>query len=362
MKKKQILTVSLCAAALFASVAFASDEPQASSKPAEAPTNVPAIVSTGTENTIIEPSSVAPAFQTLERIETIVYGKAREGGLINRLSDVEKTVFGRELPGSLTERQTALIDFLEKGAGGQPSMLFKISVTEWGVEQQMRPTWSLTKRVDTLERILEGMAQSGPLVSRLERVITKLLPDGIAAVKLSVPKDTIVKAELLDTLTVRNIKKNDIIILGLLEQVKLQSVLVAPKGSRVFGHITKVKPPRSFGRPTEIEMQLDSVEVLGPSVVAVNLGEAAKKAMDADSGMIGAAGASVAGAVLLGPIGLAGGFLVRGNDKQLKAGTVFYVQTSEAAECLGYQIPQQITPISQPEDGTPQGIKPAPIY
>ena len=382
--KKRILAISLTVSLILsAAAAFAATSttpvtaPAANTAPANtaastAPSAVPAVapepaaqvpatVSTGTQNTIIKPMNTAPAFQMLERIETIVYGRPRDGGLMNRLNDVEKSVFGRELPGSLTERQTALIDFLEKGTGTQPSLLFKLSVAEWGIEQQIHPTWSLSKRVDSMEGILEGAIQSGPLVSRVERLLTKLLPDGITAVRFDLPKETIVKAELLDTLTVRNVKVDDIIILGLNEQIVVGDVLVAPKGSRVFGHITKVKPPRSFGRSSEIEMRIDSVEVLGPSVVPVNLGEAAKKAMEVDSGIIGAAGASFGGALLLGPVGLAGGFLIRGNDKQLKAGTAFYVQTVDSASISGYKIPQQITPITQTEDSAPQGTQSAPL-
>ena len=212
-----------------------------------------------------------------------------------------------------------------------------------------------------MEGVLEGAIQAGPLVSRVERLLTRLLPDGIAAVQFELPKETIVKGALLDTLTVRNVKVDDIIILGLNEQIVVGDVLVAPKGSRVFGHITKVKPPRSFGRSSEIEMRIDSIEVLGPSVVPVNLGEAAKKAMDVDSGIIGAAGASFGGALLLGPVGLAGGFLIRGNDKQLKEGTLFYVQTVDNVTVSGYKIPQQITPITQTEDSAPQGTQSAPL-
>ncbi|MDO4560971.1 MAG: hypothetical protein Q4C86_08465 [bacterium] len=382
MMKKQTLAISLAISLMLSAAAFAATsttpvtapaantapantaaatEPSAVPAPsAEPASQVPATVSTGTQNTIVKPMSAAPAFQTLERIETIVYGNPRDGGLLNRLNDVEKTVFGRELPGSLTERQTALIDFLEKGTGTQPSLLFKLSVAEWGIEQQIHPTWSLSKRVDSMEGILEGAIQTGPLVSRVERLLTKLLPDGIAAVQFDLPKETIVKAALLDTLTVRNVKVDDIIILGLNEQIVVGDVLVAPKGSRVFGHITKVKPPRSFGRAAVIEMQIDSVEVLGPSVVPVNLGEAAKKAMDVDSGVIGAAGASFGGALLLGPVGLAGGFLIRGNDKQLKEGTAFYVQTVDNAAVQGYKIPQQITPITQTEGSAPQGTQSVP--
>lgn len=365
MKFSRILLCTAAFAAITAGACAAESTQAAPASSAAAPAQetaapIPAVISTGTENTIIEPSHGAPAFKTLERVETIVYGRPRDGGLINRLSEVERSVFGRELPGSLTERQTALLNFLEKGTDTQPSLLFKLSVTEWGVEQMIRPTWSLERRVGNMEGILEGALQKGALVSRVERLITKLLPDGIMASPFMLRKDTIVKGELLQTLTVRNIKKDDIIILGLTDPIQVGDILVAPKGSRVFAHITKVKLPRSFGRPSEIEMQLDTVEVLGPSVVAVNLGEAAKKAMEADSGMIGAAGASFAGALLLGPVGLAGGFLVRGNDKQLKEGTLFYVQTSNDANILSYKVPQQITPITQPLGTTPQGTITAP--
>lgn len=320
----------------------------------------PAIVSTGTANTIIQPSTTdQPAFEMLERIETIVYGNKRDGGLINRLNEVEKTIFGRELPGSLTERQAALMDFLERGTTTQPSVLFKLSVAEWGVSQEIHPTWSLIRRIDAMEGILEGTTQSGgPLVARLERLLMQLLPEGIYATPFELPSETIVKGILLDTLTVRNVKVGDIIILGLNEQIVVNNMLVAPKGSRVFAHITRVKPPRSFGRSSEIEMEIDGVEVLGPMVVPVNIGDAAKKAMEADSAIIGAAGASIAGAVLLGPVGLAGGFLIRGNDRQLKEGTLFYAQISDSTPITAYQIPSQISPMSQPAGGlAPQGTR-----
>ncbi len=325
----------------------------------QAQTPGPAVVSTGTANTIIKPEDVRrrPAFEMLDRIETIVYGNRRDGGLLNRLNDVEKSIFGRELPGSLTERQTALIDFLERGLDTQPSVLFKLSVAEWGVGQEIHPTWGLTRRIDAMEAILEGTNQSGPLVSRLERLLTKLLPEGILATQFELPKETIVKGVLLDTLTIRNVKVGDIVILGLNEQILVENTLVAPKGSRVFAHITKVKPPRSFGRSSQIEMEVDGVEVLGPTVVPVNIGDAAKKAMEADSAVIGAAGASLAGAVLLGPVGLAGGFLIRGNDKQLKEGTLFYAQISESAQISAYQVPSQISPLTQPSGPAPQGTR-----
>ncbi|MDD4160626.1 MAG: hypothetical protein PHO18_06745 [Synergistaceae bacterium] len=297
-----------------------------------------------------------PAFQTLDRIETIVYGSPQGGGLLARLNTAEKDVFGRELPGSLTERQTAMLDFMEKGTTTQPSLLFKLSVAEWAVAQQIHPEWSLARRVDTLEAVVEGTVQGGALASRIERLITKLLPEGVLATPVEIPAATVVKTSLTQTLTVKNVKVDDKVVLKLLEEIVVSQNLVAPRGSRVFAHITKVKPPRSFGRPSEIEMAFDALEVIGPNAVTVAMGEAAKKAMEADAATIGAVGASFAGAILLGPLGLASGFLVRGSDNQLKEGTLFYVETTAASTVHGYKIPNQISSIVISGDvTTPQG-------
>ncbi|MEG1501797.1 MAG: hypothetical protein RRZ70_06080 [Synergistaceae bacterium] len=297
-----------------------------------------------------------PVFQTLERVEIITYGNVQGGGLLPRLNKVEKDIFGRSLPGSLTERQTAMLNFLEKGTDTQPSLLFKISVAEWAVAKQSYPNESLMKRIDTLESLIEGVVQGGAYASRIERLLVKILPDGVSTSKMMMPASTIVKASLTKTLTVRNVKVDDKVILKLIDDIVLDDTLLAPKGSRVLAHITKVKPPRSFGRSSEIEINFDDIEVLTPQTVKIVMGEAAKKAMEADSAVYGAAGASFAGAVLLGPVGLAGGFLVRGNDKQLKEGTLFYLETVTSADIKGYKVPKQISPMVTSGDMVhPQG-------
>lgn len=296
------------------------------------------------------------SFKVLERVEIIVYGSTQGGGLLLRLNNVEKDVFGRELPGSLTERQTAMLNFLEKGSESQPSLLFKLSVAEWGVAQQITPDQGLVKRVDNIETILEGTVQSGAYAARVERLISRLLPEGVLSAAVDMPAGTVIKSELTSQLTVRTVKKDDPVILRLTDEIVVNDNLVAPKGSRVLGHISKVKLPRSFGRASEIEITFDSVETIGPAAVPVVMGEAAKKAMEADSAMIGAAGASVAGAVLLGPLGLATGVLVRGSDKPLKEGTRFYVETSKSAIVQAYTIPKQIATMVRPaSDDVPQG-------
>ena len=301
-----------------------------------------------------------PAFQILERIEIITYGNVQGGGLLPRLNRIEKDLFGRPLPGSLTERQTAMLNFLEKGTASQPSLLFKLSVIEWAVVKQAYPNMPLMKRIDMMESITEGVVQGGAYASRIERLLVKVLPDGVVSTKITLPKSVVVKTALTKTLSVKNTKVNDIVVLKLISDVIVENNLVAPKGSRVFAHVTKVRPPRSFGRPSEIEIAFDKLEVITPQIVDVAMGESAKKAQETDINMYGAAGASFAGAILLGPVGLAGGFLVRGSDKQLQEGTLFYLETATSDDVTSYKIPEHISSlvisgdVIQPQGATPE--------
>ena len=281
-------------------------------------------------------------YHSLERVEKILYGSVQEGGLLPRLSKAEKDLFGRELPGSLTERQQALLNYLERPSQNQPPMLFKLGVSEWIVTQSVEPSQPMGSRLSSLEQILEGNVQTGPLGARLERLISKLLPEGIVSHMATLPEGTVLKARFMQNLSVRTVKKGDIITLELNEDCVANGALVAARGSRVFAEITNVKGPRSFGRSSEIGVGFKELETLDGRLTAVYIGPAAKKAMEVDSATIGAAGASLAGAVLLGPIGLAGGFLVRGSDKQIPSGSLVYVETTTSASVYGYPIPPSL--------------------
>lgn len=296
--------------------------------------------------------------QGLERVENVVYGYPQDGGLLNRLSAIEKTLFGMELPGSLTEREAALERFVERGNETQPSLLFKMGLAEWLVLRAVYPAKPLVSRVPDLEKALENETREGALSARLERVISKILPGGVTSVGVSFPAGTVMKSRFTKTLTVRNVKKNDVVDLELMEDCVLGGALVAPRGSRVLAEVTKVKMPRSFGRPSEIGVEFKSIETLDGQMIPIFLGPKAKKAMELDTGTAGAAGASLLGAALIGPVGLAGGFLVRGNDKQIKEGTIAYVETSEPKNVKGFRIPGPMEELVGPDASAPQGSTP----
>ncbi|GHV52768.1 hypothetical protein FACS1894216_09510 [Synergistales bacterium] len=283
-----------------------------------------------------EDASDEGQLQGLERIENIVYGKVNTGGLLLRLSRVERDLFGMELPGSLTEREHALEKFVLSGSASQPPLFFKMGVAEWITLKKVNSALPLQERVEKLETLIEDRTQSGALSARLERVIAKLMPNGVSSVSVTVPSNTVFSAKFVETLSVRNVKKGDKIALELDEDSIINGALIAARGGRLFAYITDVKLPRTFGRASEIRIEFREVEFLDGNITGVFIGSEAKKAMNIDSATVGAAGASLAGAVIAGPLGLASGLLVRGNDKQIKEGTEVFVETSEASAVLGY--------------------------
>lgn len=302
--------------------------------------------------------------QGLDRVESVLYGQPLTGGLLLRLSKVERDLFGMELPGSLTERQQALQVFVEEGNASQPSLLFKISVAEWVTLRRTNPSWPLSDRVSHLETTLEGERQEGALSARLERIITKLLPGGITAEQIQIPASTVFKAKFMDTVTVRNVAVGDVVRLELEEDCIINGTLAVAKGNRLFAEVSKVKLPRSFGRPSEIQFDFKNIETIGGRLIPVIIGPEAKKAMEVDSGVIGAAGASLAGAIAFGPLGIAGGFLVRGNDKQIPEGTLLYVETEEFSNVEGYMVPSLMNTMQGADTSAPaetqQGVQDTP--
>ena len=281
--------------------------------------------------------------QAQDQIDMILYGETGIGGVIQRLGKVETDLFGRELPGSISERQLGLLNFLQYGTLGQPSMIFKTGIAEWVVLQEVRVDLPVSRRVSEIERQLEGEAGNDrPLAMRLERILTLLVPGQVIWQDVRVPADIVFKASFIDGVSPKNAAAGDIVRLKLEEHLAIEGYLVAPRGSRVIARVDKVKPPRSFGRPSEISFAFDRLEPLGPGEIPVFLGDAAVLASRSDETIAAAAGTSALGLILLGPIGLAGGFFVKGDAPEIPPGTMLYLETSALADLKGYPVPPSL--------------------
>jgi len=297
-----------------------------------------------------EPST----FQILGKVEKITYGEERTGGLLQRLESVERDLFGRELPGSIAERQSALINFMEKGTQGRPSFLFKLGILEWAVEQKVFPRRAATKRIAALEERVEGASSpDGPLAMRLERMASVLLGNDIVWEEVSLPQGTVMKVELQETLRPSSVQPGHTVKVALHEDFVLGTSLIAPRGSLVETTVLEVKPPRSFGRPSEINLSFKALYPLGPEDVAIGVGENAQKAAKADPATVAAAGASFAGLVAFGPLGLAGGFFIRGDGKEVPEGSLFFLETLGEESIHIFPVPLELQGLLSRKDEAP---------
>lgn len=296
-------------------------------------------------------SDESPAFQRLDSMEKVIYGEPRSGGLISRLSDIEKSLFGRELPGTIAERQTAVVNFLEKGSESQPSLLFKLAIAEWITEQNSQPARSVTDRIRSLERKLEGESMGeGPIAMRLERLLSLLVTEPVRWESAGLSQGTVVRVSLSRTISPSNVVVGEVVRGVLTENLVVGTYLIAPKGSIAEGTVSKVSKPRSFGRPGEVAFVFNSL--LPPSLVSIPLavGEESVKAAEAERAQIAAAGGSLVGAILLGPVGLAGGFLVRGDVKEIAEGTLFHLEVGAQSSPLAYPVPEGLQSLVVPTE------------
>ena len=286
--------------------------------------------------------------QMMEQIERLIYGYVGQGGIIDRLSKVESDLFGRSLPGTIAERHAAILNFLDVGTDEQPSMMFKLGVAEWVVDKKIRATVAAFRRLEDLETNLTGSSRSGnPIVMRVESLLATLVMDPVTAQPVTIPADTVMKFRFMDELSPAKSKAGDFVRLELADDLIVNQHLVAPAGSLLLTEVREVKRPRMFGIPGEVRLTFNELRPLGPQKPSVWVGKAAEKAIkDArkrggrgENGLVGAGAVSIAGAVLLGPVGLMSGAFIRGNSIKIPVGSVTYVQTSGDITVAAYPIP-----------------------
>ncbi len=286
--------------------------------------------------------------QMMEQIEKIIYGYVAKGGLIERLSKVEEDLFGRSLPGTIAERHAAILNFLETGTDEQPSMIFKLGVAEWVVDKKIRASEAASKRLEDLEVNLTGASRNGnPIVMRVESLLATLIMDPVTSVPVNLPGNTVMKFRFMDELSPAISKAGDFVRLELTSDLIVNQCLVAPAGSLLITQVREVKRPRMFGVPGEVRLSFEELKPLGPQRPLVYIGDASQKAIKearkagdrGEGAIVGAGAVSIAGAALLGPLGLVSGVFIRGNSIKIAAGSVTFLETSGDCVVSSYPIP-----------------------
>ena len=157
-------------------------------------------------------------------------------------------------------------------------------------------------------------------------VLTLIQCPILEARSLTIPKGTLIKIRLNETLSTRSTREGKTVNFTVAENVRVNKRLVFAKGAPVEAYISDIRHPQRFGRNASLKIKFLSVLSVKNRDVPIEIGEHAAKT-NQQMGM--AAGAAVGGALIFGPIGLLAGLFVKGKNIDIPKGTVLHVEVSE---------------------------------
>jgi len=268
-------------------------------------------------------------------VEKLLYGSEQDGSLMDRIAKLEKDLFG--IPGkeALMAKVDRIYTYVRESSPAAPSMVFKISSLEWSLTQSVSHG-PLKPRLETLEKTVGGMVGIGSLDSRVSRLMSLTFSASKPqATQVTLNKDSLIKIRTITPLDSKLSKTGDAVDFEVMDDVYVSGMLVIAKGAKGTGKITKSEPAQNFGRDAKLEVSFDNVEAFDMTIVGTVLGD---KAKEETRSLATAAGASVVGLILLGPIGVVGAAFVHGKNFTVPAGTQLYIQTQADVELVGLTV------------------------
>lgn len=287
---------------------------------------VPVLAQESAELTVVDKLAV---------VEKTIYGASQTGALVERVATIERDVYGKETGEAILPRVDKLYEHTLRTTELSPSMVTKVNAVEWMFTHSVGDQ-PLKNRIENLERTLNGSPATGSLEERLTKLLKIAYTDGqFEVVSTILPKDTLIKIKTLAALGSKQSRVGDDVALAVAGDVIVDGVLVIPNGSKGNAKVTKIENAGNFGRDAKLEVAFNNVGAVDGKLVNTFLGE---KAKEETKSMVTAAGASMAGMILLGPVGIIGGVFVNGSEANIPAGTQMYIQTKDEVEVYGIRV------------------------
>ncbi|WP_378950878.1 hypothetical protein [Pelosinus sp. sgz500959] len=265
-------------------------------------------------------------------VEKFFDGSEQSGPLVERISKLEKDIWGKENTGSLVSRVDKIYSYCRINFDNAPSFLIKMNAAEWSLTH-MVTVQPVKVRIENLERVLLGNATAGPFDDRLNQLLKFAYANGKLVVhNVTVNKDNLLKIKLVTPLNTKVSRTGDVVVFQVADDIYVDGSLIIAKGAQGTGKVSKVEESKNFGRDAQLEISFDSVDAIDGSIIHTILGEKAKAE---NKSLATAAGASVAGMMILGPVGIVGGAFVHGKDVEIPAGAEVYVQIKEQVTLYG---------------------------
>ena len=270
----------------------------------------------------------------LAEVERTAYGTPQTGALMDRINKLEKDFEGTHEPTeSAPQRVDKLFAMMFKNENG-PSLVTRMNAIEWGITQSVSME-SIQKRVSDMEIAMTGAPSEGTYKARIATLAGYAFGEKeIPLAQVQVPANTLAKISLVTPVNAKNLKVGDRIEFKSEEDVIENGRLLFAKGAPGYGEVTKVKRAGNFGRDAEVQIDFKVLRTMDGTDASMMVGEEAKEKMQS---MAFAAGASIAGIALLGPIGIIGGAFVKGKNVDLPAGTELYIQTAAPMTIYGLE-------------------------
>ena len=271
----------------------------------------------------------------MDRVDQVVYGEVKGGSLLERISSVDNLIYGKgNMTGDgLDDRvSNAYLDVVNSGNDAAPSISARTNALEYYLTDEVKRE-ALADRIGNLEKTVFGKEKTGAIDQRSAELEKAVYGDQHFEMKeVLLPAKTVFKIAINDKVSSKTNMVGDEVTFTVSEDVKVGNNLVLPKGSQGSGVITKVSQPKSFGRSGKLDISFDQVFSLDDEPIPTVLGPEAKEKLKMEAAAVGA---SAVGALALGPIGLVGGFFVKGKDVEIPARTELYIQTQSSVTTKG---------------------------
>lgn len=281
-----------------------------------------------------------------DKVETTVYGTTQTGSLNERVAALDKLLNGQStVSGSLQEKTNALYKDVYGNSGSDLSLVAAVNLMQWQYSGQVTEEPILV-RVDALEEGIDGKVITGALKGRVQSLRQALLGDTkYVSQSVTIPAGTIVKMKNLEALNSKTAQEGDTVHFAVSEDVVVGDVVAIPRGMEAEGTITNARKSGMFGKDGKIEITYHTVRAADNTPVPLIIGEKTKEEYKRTAGAVGA---SAAGAIILGPVGLVGGLFVHGNDADIPVGTEMFAEAKDNTEVMGFR-----------EIGTPDDMRTA---
>ena len=277
--------------------------------------------------------AVPVASEQLDAVETALYGTHQSSSMMERMESLEDDIYGApDANRNILDRIQSAYDYVCGTNGGNGSFLQKLNAVDSRFNAQITSGPAKT-RIEDLENTIYGQAQGGSLNQRLDRLVETAYASGQVPVESVVlPKDSLVKIEFTSPLSSKTARTGDPVSFKVADNLYVNDVLVLSKGATGVAEVAKVVQPRSFGRDARIDVKFSHVFAVDGNQVPIYIGKLAKQEAKTAAG---AAGATIGGMIVLGPIGAIGGAFVTGQSIVIPEGSTTYVQVVQDQNISG---------------------------